>query len=318
MDAETRYVAVHGNRSHSQGEDTLAPALALALILLQPQRMYYQPEQPVIVTLDTSALREATDTAGAFELVLLSSDGKREASAKLTEPASTIDLAEHFAGQPGLWDGRTHYVQAVAAGRAVGTPLVVVPLMQPNRPPNAKPDGLRVQVARDVLLHTDQGDITIRLTPEVAPNTTLRFSQLVEGGFYTGVIFHRIVPGFVIQGGDPTGSGRGGPGYQIDLEPSTMPHERGTISMARQGHDVNTGGSQFFICLTREKCAPLDGQYTAFGQVTSGLGVVDRIASSRLQDPRSGRPKTPSVILTAEMVPMSPMEVGKGAEAGRQ
>ena len=124
--------------------------------------------------------------------------------------------------------------------------------------------------------------IRLELYPEIAPITVENFLDLVNKGFYNGLTFHRIIPGFMIQGGDPSGNGTGGPGYNIKGEfksngvNNTMKHERGVISMAR-AFDPNSAGSQFFIM---HKDAPhLDGEYAAFGKVIEGLETVDEIAS---------------------------------------
>ena len=138
----------------------------------------------------------------------------------------------------------------------------------------------------------DGATITAELYPDVAPNTVANFVTLIQDGFYDGLIFHRIIPGFMIQGGDPTGTGMGGPGYTIRGEFSAnqvengLKHTRGVLSMARsQAYD--SAGSQFFIMHADAK--HLDGQYAAFGKVTSGMDVVDAIAS--VQTDRSDRPQ---------------------------
>jgi len=122
-----------------------------------------------------------------------------------------------------------------------------------------------------VLLNTSMGDVTIQLYPDM-PITAGNFKKLVEKGFYDGVIFHRIIDGFMIQGGDPTGTGRGGPGYSIkdEFSPSSK-NNRGTISMANAG--PNTGGSQFFINLVDNNF--LDSKHPVFGKVIEGMDVVD-------------------------------------------
>ena len=137
--------------------------------------------------------------------------------------------------------------------------------------------------------------ITAELYPEVAPNTVNNFITLANSGFYDGVIFHRVIPGFMIQGGDPDGTGMGGPGYGIKGEfanngfPNDLKHNRGVLSMAR-AQDPNSAGSQFFIM---HKDSPhLDKDYAAFGMVTSGLDVVDKIAA--LDRDRNDRPTTDS------------------------
>jgi cyclophilin family peptidyl-prolyl cis-trans isomerase len=133
------------------------------------------------------------------------------------------------------------------------------------------------------IIETKFGDITLKFFPEVAPNHVNSFIQLAKDGFYDGTIFHRVVPGFVIQGGDPNTKsddrsrhGTGGPGFTLKAEFSKLPHKRGTLSMARAA-DPDSAGSQFFICVAD---APfLDGEYTVFGEVVEGMDVVDKIVS---------------------------------------
>ena len=125
-------------------------------------------------------------------------------------------------------------------------------------------------------IETTVGVIEIELLDDAAPKTVENFVTLAKKGFYDGVIFHRVVPGFVIQGGDPDGTGMGGPGYKFDDEPVTMGYARGTVAMANSG--PNTNGSQFFICLA--DLPQLPPNYTIFGQVVAGLNVVDAIAAA--------------------------------------
>ena len=127
-------------------------------------------------------------------------------------------------------------------------------------------------------ISTDKGDIDVDIFLEGAPKAAQNFLDLAKKGFYDGVIFHRIVPGFVIQGGDPTGTGRGGPGYQIADEPFKGEYYRGTLAMANAG--PNTNGSQFFIVLD-DLMGRLPKSYTIFGQVTRGMDVVDAIAAGK-------------------------------------
>lgn len=130
---------------------------------------------------------------------------------------------------------------------------------------------------------SELGDIEIELYPEVAPNTVGNFISLVEEGYYDGIIFHRVIPGFMVQGGDPTGTGTGGPGYAIKGEflqngfPNQLKHDRGVISMARTSAP-NSAGSQFFIMV--EKSPHLDGAYAGFGQVVKGMEIVDLIVQA--------------------------------------
>ena len=125
------------------------------------------------------------------------------------------------------------------------------------------------------IIETSAGTIEFELLDEIAPKAAGNFVTLAKKGFYDGVIFHRVVPGFVIQGGDPDGTGRGGPGYTFEDEPVTLGYARGTVAMANAG--PNTNGSQFFICL--QDLPQLPPKYTIFGQVLAGLSVVDAIAA---------------------------------------
>ena len=123
-------------------------------------------------------------------------------------------------------------------------------------------------------LDLSYGRVVIQLRPDVAPQTVARIKELAREGFYDGTPFHRVIPNFMAQGGDPTGTGTGGSGKRQEAEFSAVKHVRGTVSMARSS-DVNSADSQFFICFAP---APhLDGQYTVFGQVVEGMEFVDRI-----------------------------------------
>lgn len=140
-------------------------------------------------------------------------------------------------------------------------------------------------------------EIKAELYPEIAPNTVNNFISLVKSGFYDGVIFHRVIPGFMIQGGDPKGVGIGGPGYSIKGEftsngfKNDLEHKRGVLSMAR-AMDKDSAGSQFFIMV--EDAPHLDGEYAAFGCVTEGLDVCDAVVNTR-RDMRD-KPLTPQVM----------------------
>lgn len=150
-----------------------------------------------------------------------------------------------------------------------------------------------------VKFETSQGDIVIELFENQAPNTVANFVSLVEKKFYDGLVFHRVIDGFMAQGGDPTGTGGGGPGYAIPCEcdpkafPNHRSHYRGTLSMAHAG--PNTGGSQFFLCFG--PTPHLNGKHTAFGRVIEGLEVLDKI--KRIQP---GEPGTPDKIVKATVV----------------
>ena len=132
--------------------------------------------------------------------------------------------------------------------------------------------GLSIQKA---VLKTTHGEITMGFYPKKAPKTVERITSLIKDKFYDGLVFHRVVPNFVVQGGDPQGTGIGGTGQKLPAEFNDMPHVKGAVAMARKGNDINSADSQFYIALGRLQ--HLDGQYTVFGQVTEGLEVVDKI-----------------------------------------
>jgi cyclophilin family peptidyl-prolyl cis-trans isomerase len=146
------------------------------------------------------------------------------------------------------------------------------------------------------ILHTSEGDVALELFPDDAPKTVENFAKLARDGFYDGLAFHRVIPDFMIQGGDPRGDGTGGPGYEFEDEINEHRVERGALAMANSG--PNTNGSQFFI-VTADACPWLDGKHTVFGNVVSGQDVVDRIS----QVDRDGRdsPVEPVLIETVEL-----------------
>jgi cyclophilin family peptidyl-prolyl cis-trans isomerase len=145
-------------------------------------------------------------------------------------------------------------------------------------------------------LHTNHGAIEVELFEEDAPKTVDNFVKLSKDGFYDGITFHRVIPDFMIQGGCPRGDGTGGPGYQFEDEPNEHRVERGALAMANSGPDTN--GSQFFI-VTTEAAPWLDGKHTVFGQVSSGMDVVDEI--SGVDRDGSDRPREPVTIDRVEL-----------------
>ena len=154
-----------------------------------------------------------------------------------------------------------------------------------NEQPEEKTDYSSAVTENPIVTITMNNDerIVIELEPTIAPNTVANFVSLVEDGYYNGLIFHRVIPGFMIQGGDPTGNGSGGPGHAIEGEFSkngfenNLKHERGVISMART-QDPNSAGSQFFIMVAES--TQLDGEYAAFGKVLEGMETVDAIVAT--------------------------------------
>jgi peptidylprolyl isomerase len=143
-----------------------------------------------------------------------------------------------------------------------------------------------------LILTLDTGKVTIRLRPDLAPGHVERIKELANEGFYDGVVFHRVIPGFMAQGGDPTGTGMGGskkPDLQAEF--SKAPHVRGVCSMARSSYP-HSANSQFFICF--DDATFLDGQYTVWGEVTDGMEAVDAL-------PKGEPPRTPGKIITARV-----------------
>ena len=145
-------------------------------------------------------------------------------------------------------------------------------------------------------LHTSKGAIALELFDDDAPKTVANFKKLAEDGFYDGVIFHRVIPDFMIQGGDPTGTGSGGPGYTFEDEFNEHKVERGALAMANAG--PNTNGSQFFI-VTTDAAPWLDGKHTVFGEITDGMDAVDAIEGTETGP--GDRPSEPQVIERVEL-----------------
>jgi peptidyl-prolyl cis-trans isomerase B (cyclophilin B) len=145
-------------------------------------------------------------------------------------------------------------------------------------------------------LHTSEGDVELELYPNEAPKTVENFTKLASDGFYDGLVFHRVIPDFMVQGGCPLGTGSGGPGYTFEDEFNEHRVERGALAMANSG--PNTNGSQFFI-VTTDAAPWLDGKHTVFGRVTSGQDIVDRISEAP-RDARD-RPLEPITIDSVEL-----------------
>jgi len=275
-------------------------------------------------------------------LVLLDNDNVKLApSAAVTD--GTHDVVRRIPEISNLQESA--WVQLYVAGEAIDSPLVIQPMNSREVPQvedsfrsdgtttyskivdwvdEAEEDNLetpfvsgwRVYVEQDVVISTSEGDIRVSLRPDAAPNTVWNFRELARGDFYHNTTFHRIVPmtskgdPFVIQGGDPTGTGSGGPGYWLPIENSDLPHDFGVISMARAG-DPDSAGSQFFFCLSRVGTARLDGQYCSFGETIEGDDVIRKIAATPLADPATGKPENPPQITAISLVPAPPRSTSK-------
>jgi len=309
---------------------------AVAFAQLSPDRTYYGIDRDIPVTVTMPDGQE-----GELSIVLFNARGDRVARAGVL--AGRVDLATFF---PVLWDqnepivlyaqlfvGTDDQEGEQANGTPVGAPLVIQPLITPRRAAASGNSiqwrgsaetfsGLRIYVDKLLKLNTTEGEIVFRLRPDEAPNTVWHIRELARGGFYTDIEFHRVVPThptgkpFVIQVGDPTATGQGGPGVFVDLEPSELEHRFGVLSMARTP-DPDTNGSQFFVALSREATAMLDTRYTGFGEAVAGAEAIVAIEQTPLEDPnraathpRAGRPANPPRIRTAELIDAPPFGTG--------
>lgn len=303
---------------------TLACALATpARGQITPQRLYNGLDRPLPVRVELPADGGAERVTLRFygppspEAADDSSYGTMIAEAQ-ADPGE-VDLASLLDNFWTLVNKRVTYVQAFAGERPVGSPLVLQGMRTPANarsaqngvrfqiPPRRVFTGVRAYVDKLVRLETTEGAIDLRLRPDAAPNTAYNFRHLVEGGYYTDIIFHRIIgpspagdDGFVIQVGDPTGTGGGGPGYFIDLEQSTLSHDFGIVSMARTSQP-DTNGSQIFICLSRERTQGLDDRYAAFGEAVDGADTIMTIATVET-GPRDRPQGTPPRIESARLI----------------
>jgi peptidyl-prolyl cis-trans isomerase B (cyclophilin B) len=304
---------------------TLAAAASPTLAQLVPDRMYYGVDRKAPMTVSANGDAE----------IRLFDPATREVVASAPAVDGGVDFASLF---PELWTQKSEqvrYAQLFVDDRAVGAPVVLVPMVSVDRailvnPQTGQPvqrgqrgkplfdsqiaemqarprsvvySGVRAYVSKDVVLETSMGEIRIRLRPDVAPNHAWNFRTLVEGGYYTDIIFHRVVPSFVVQVGDPTGVGSGGPGHHIDLENSSLLHDFGVLSMARTG-EPDTGGSQIFICLTRQATAQLDGSYTTFGESIAGADTIIALGNTPVQ---GQTPVDPPVLERAYLVDTAPL-----------
>ncbi len=291
---------------------TTIPALLTLFSLLLPAKTWFAPDQPLNVKNDSSAMvtLALTSFSGA------SVEARTEAKLDAGKSADAKTIFPQL-NQPG-----TYILYAVPEGKAlpefVGTPLVIS-VRSDKRPGGpAGPIVTKVDPLRYATIETPKGTMTLVFYFDVAPNTAESFLSLAAGGYYDGLAFHRIVPGFVLQGGDPRNDGTGGPGYALPPEFNDRPHVEGALSMARMG-DPNEGpgvlpryefassaGSQFFVCLDYAKTRQLDNRYTVFGKVIEGMDVAKAIAATPLKDERAGIPAEKQVMTNVKVVPVTP------------
>ena len=276
---------------------TASPLVSLILSLFSvilPTKMWFGPSQPITVRVDSK-------TPTSF--VLTKFDGTVIATKDAPEGDATADLRTLY---PDLSSVGTYVLFAVPRGKGVdaflGTPVVIEVLADKMQ---AGAEVVKLKPLQYEVMTTAAGPMTMAFYYDVAPNTVDSFLRLSSEGYYDGLTFHRILPGFVIQGGDPKGDGTGGPGYSVNAEFNPQPHKEGVLSMARSD-DVNSAGSQFFVCLGYEKTQQLDGKYTTFGKVIEGMGAVGKIAATPLKDAEAGTPASTQTIDKAEVFPVTP------------
>jgi peptidyl-prolyl cis-trans isomerase B (cyclophilin B) len=284
--------------------------LAVFFSILIPTKVWFAPTQPLTINIKSDA---------AVTLVLTDFQGKaiEPAAANEAAPNKDVDIRPMYR-QLGM--SGTYVLFAVPKGKNlpefIGTPLVIEVRSDKRAGMPDEPIVVKMEPLRYAVMSTDHGDMTWIFYYDVAPNTCAAIQSLAENGFYEGLTFHRIIPGFVIQGGDPHGDGVGGPGFSIDAEFSNVKHEEGILSMARSGDPLeqqgmkprcefaNSAGSQFFICLG--PTPNLDGKYTAFGKVVEGLDAVKGIAGVNLVDKRAGKPEKAPVIKKVTVMSVTP------------
>lgn len=297
---------------------------------LVPERTYYGRYRPMPMS-----VRIPPDAPGEATLRLYEAGASQPVSTATVAPG-TVNLAAVFSS---LWRDKDAtlpppvllYAQLAVGDKRIGPAVVLQPMIDPAYAPLIEPDGkpsyrpsrgiysgIRAYVEKDVVMETSLGDVVLALRPDAAPNTSWHFMQLVSGGFYTDVLFHRVKPKhpngapFVVQAGDPlqraegggAGAGEGGPGFTVNLEPSTLPHDFGVVAMSRMNLP-NSAGSQFYIALSRKGTEYLDGKYTTFAQVVSGGAVLEKIAASEVV-PGTDKPKDPPVIKKCRLVDAPP------------
>jgi peptidyl-prolyl cis-trans isomerase B (cyclophilin B) len=290
--------------------------------VLVPAKVWFAPNQPVSINV------QPEQGTGPVALVLTDFTGKPfdPRGPAVVDGAQTIDLRNVFAQAtlPGtyvLWAVRkpeTGPPTALDLEHFLGTPLVIEVRADTRRDAPPGPMVIKVEPLRYAVISTAHGDMTCAFYYDDAPNTVAAFLSLADGGFYDGLTFHRIVPNFVLQGGDPKGDGTGGPGVHLEAEFNDRPHQEGVLSMARQGDPIerqgamprceyaNSAGSQFFVCLNYDATKQLDGRYTAFGRVVDGMDVVRKIAAIPVGGPNGDRPENPPVMQRIQVLPVRP------------
>jgi cyclophilin family peptidyl-prolyl cis-trans isomerase len=274
----------------------VAPLFAALFSVLVPAKMWFGVNQPNNVRIDSKD--EVTLILTDFSGRPVSAKGSADVAGGATKDIKTIF--------PQLESIGTYVLYAVPKGKTitdfVGTPLVIE--VRGEKEGKPAPTVTTVRPLQYAVTQTAKGPMTMIFYYDVAPLTVDSFLRLASEGYYDGLTFHRIVPGFVIQGGDPRGDGTGGPGYSLPAEFNDRPHREGVLSMAR-AQDPNSGGSQFFICLDYARTKMLDHNYTVFGTVTDGMIAVNDIARTPLANQQTGAPRDPQIIESVTVKPVT-------------
>jgi cyclophilin family peptidyl-prolyl cis-trans isomerase/HEAT repeat protein len=248
-------------RAALAAEDTIARAAAADILSELP------PDEETSRALIAAMPRALADDINDAALSLLGALAKQPGAAAAAAIQSALDTTTDYLVRRRAADILRERAGGSAAARRVET------VNTRNRREDYERAAARTGKSVRALISTDKGAVTLELLPDDAPLTVDNFVQLARRNYFNGVLFHRVVPNFVVQGGDPRGDGSGGPGYQIRCEINTVPYARGAVGMALSGKD--TGGSQWFV--THSPQPHLDGGYTVFGRVVGGMDVVDRI-----------------------------------------
>ncbi len=283
----------------------LVVLLAMSLVACAPAENETATTTVASTTQDSEALASETAAAETTLQETSTSEETSETTAAQTTTAEVTTTGETASETTAVADSTTVNEPVTAAEVGESSKLAEM-----YDVPNGQPVvSIATKIGEDAL-----GDMVLALDPNSAPNTVANFIALAEDGYYDGLIFHRIIKDFMIQGGDPTGTGRGGPGYGIYGEFSgngfenDISHERGVISMARSQHP-NSAGSQFFIC--HQAATFLDGQYAAFGKLVGGEDALDALATT--ETGAADRPTSDCVIvkITVELNGYQPPAVEK-------
>lgn len=291
----------------------MTPVLQTLLLfsVLIPARMDFAPSQPMLLTIKTDQ---------AVSLVLSDLNGTitgTVTSNKVTKN-QPVNLRELF---PTLRTPGVYMLRAIPDGNDItdfiGTPVMVTVQADPRQAGSNRAMIDHIDPLLYAQFQTDDGPMTMAFYYDVAPHTIQNFITLSQRGFYDGLTFHRIIPDYIAQSGDPVGDGTGNPGYTINAEFSMRAHRYGVIAMARivdpneksgampRTDFANSGGSQFFIVLNKEGVRQLDGRYTIFGRLVDGLQTLDKIGQTPIADAARGHPQIPPVIRSIEIKPVT-------------